>query len=107
MVTRLVTGLINLFLGLVEIFLALRVILRFFAANPDASFVRWVYNSSDVLLQPFRGVFPTTVVGDNHVVDFSAIFAMVVYGLVALAFAALANRLTPGYIAPTTVVKKR
>lgn len=104
MITRLVLGLINFFLALVEVFLGLRVLLRFFAANPDASFVKWVYDSSAVLLQPFRGVFPTEVIGKNHVVDFSAIFAMVVYALVALAFAALAS-----YLAPTreVVTKKK
>lgn len=95
MVTRFIAGLINFFLALVEIFLGLRVILRFFAASPTVPFVHWVYTSSDVLLQPFRGIFPTSVVGRNHVVDFTALFAMVVYGLVALAFAALALRLTP------------
>jgi uncharacterized protein YggT (Ycf19 family) len=95
MVTRLVAGLINFFLSLVEIFLALRFILRFFAANPTNGFVHWIYNSSDALMQPFRGIFPTTVVGQNHVVDFSALFAMVVYGLIALAFAALVAYLNP------------
>lgn len=103
MVTRLVLGLINFFLAVAEVFLGVRVLLRFFAANPDNGFVQWVYNSSGVLMQPFRGIFPTEVIGKNHVVDFSALFAMVVYGLVALAFVALANWLTP----TTTVVKKR
>jgi uncharacterized protein YggT (Ycf19 family) len=101
MVTLLVLGLINFFLAIAEIFLGVRVLLRFFAANPDNGFVQWVYNSSDVLMQPFRGVFPTEVIGHNHVVDFSALFAMVVYGLIALAFVALATWLTP------VVVKKK
>lgn len=95
MITRLVVGLINFFLGLVEIFLAVRIILRFFAANPSNGFVQWIYNSSNILMQPFRGVFPSANIGHNHVVDFSALFAMVVYGLIALAFASLANWLTP------------
>lgn len=106
-VTRAVAALINFFLALVEIFLGLRVILRFFAANPTASFVHWVYTSSNVLLEPFRGIFATTVIGHNHVVDFSALFAMVVYGLVALAFAALVSWLNPARYGTTTIVKKR
>lgn len=108
MVVRFVAGLINFFLVLVEAFLGLRVILRFFAADPTVSFVHWVYTSSSTLMEPFRGIFPTTVIGHNHVVDFSAIFAMVVYGLVALAFAALVSYLNPTrYAAAPTVVKKR
>ncbi len=105
MVTRFVLGIINFFLALAEVFLGLRVILRFFAANPDASFVHWVYASSDVLMQPFRGIFPTTVIGRDHVIDFSAIFAMVVYGLIALAFASVAVWLSPH--SKTTTVKKK
>jgi len=105
MVTRWLTGLINFFLAIAEIFLVLRVLLRFFAANPNVSFVDWAYNSSSVLLEPFRGIFQTEVIGRNHVVDFTALFAMVVYGLVALAFLWLANWLTVPVAA--TVVKKR
>jgi len=106
MITRFVLGLINFFLALVEIFLGLRVLLRFFAANPNNHFVSWVYNSSGVLMEPFRGIFPTTVIGRDHVIDFSALFAMLVYALVAMAFIALANWLTPRPVA-TTVVKKK
>jgi len=104
MVTRLVLGLINFFLGLAEIFLGLRVLMRFFAANPTAPFVHWIYTSSDALLQPFRGIFPVSVIGKYHVIDFPAIFAMIVYGLLALLFEALV-----GYVAPTrtTVVEKK
>lgn len=104
MIVRFVVGLINFFLWLVEVFLALRFILRFFAADPANGFVHWIYNSSDVLMQPFRGIFPSTVIGNNHVVDFSALFAMVVYGLIALAFATLASWLSPSR--GTTIVKK-
>lgn len=95
MIARFVAGLINFFLGLVEIFLALRFVLRFFAADPTNGFVHWVYTSSDVLMQPFRGIFPTAVIGNNHVVDFSALFAMVIYGLIAMLFAFLASWLSP------------
>ncbi|HVS58636.1 MAG TPA: YggT family protein [Candidatus Saccharimonadales bacterium] len=103
MIARFVVGLINFFLWLVEIFLAIRVILRFFAANPTNGFVQWVYNSTDALMQPFRGIFPTANIGNNHIIDFSALFAMVIYGLIAMAFAALASWLTP----TRTVVEKR
>ena len=106
--TRVVAGLINFFLAIVEIFLGLRVILRFFEANPDNGFVRWIYDSSSTLMEPFRGIFHSAVIGTDHVIDFSALFAMVVYGLIAMLFAWLANWLSPTrYGAGTTVVKKR
>jgi uncharacterized protein YggT (Ycf19 family) len=107
MVVRLLSGLINFVLILVEAFLVVRVILRFFAANPATSFVHWIYTSSSTLIEPFRGIFPTTVIGHNHVVDFTALFAMLVYGLIALAFLALLNWLDPARYATSPVVAKK
>jgi uncharacterized protein YggT (Ycf19 family) len=104
MVVRLLGGLINFVLILVEAFLLVRVILRFFAANPTTPFVHWIYTSSSTLIDPFRGIFPTTVIGHNHVVDFTALFAMLVYGLIALAFLALLNWLNPTRYATTAPV---
>ena len=105
MITRPVLGLINFFIGLTEIILGLRVILRLFAANPDASFVQWIYSTSNVLMQPFRGVFTAAVIGRYHVLDFAAVFAMIVYGLIGMLFVYLANYLTPHHTA--TVVKEK
>ncbi|HET6924386.1 MAG TPA: hypothetical protein VFH39_00970 [Candidatus Saccharimonadales bacterium] len=84
MIARIAAAFINFFLALTEIFLGVRFLLRFFAANPANSFVHWVYNSSDILLQPFRGMFGTTVVGNNHVVEFNTLFAMAIYAVAAL-----------------------
>lgn len=95
MIARFLAGLINFFVAISELFLGLRVILRLFGANPDVAFVQWIYHSSDVLLQPFRGIFPTQVIAPDHVIDFSALFAMVVYGLIGLAFLALVRYLIP------------
>jgi YggT family protein len=104
MITRLVAGLINFFMGLVEAFLVLRFVLRFFAANPTNSFVHWVYTSSSTLLQPFRSIFPTEVVGKNHVVDFTALFAMIVYAVFTALVVYLLYLLSPDRY---TVVGKR
>lgn len=95
MIARLLAGLINFFVAISELFLGLRVILRLFGANPDVAFVQWIYRSSDALLEPFRGIFPTQVIAPDHVIDFSALFAMVVYGLIGLAFLALVRYLIP------------
>jgi len=73
--------LIRVVVGLAELALAFRVVLRLFAANPTASFVHWVYITSSTLLAPFRGIFPSEVVAHNHVLDFSALFALIVYAL--------------------------
>lgn len=75
---------IQCFAMVTELMLALRVVLRFFNANPDATFVHWAYTSTSVLLEPFRNVFTSIgVVQRGWVVDFVALFAMAVYGALA------------------------
>lgn len=86
MIARFLAGFINFFVGIAELFLGFRVVLRLFAANSDVAFVRWIYESSDVLLDPFRGIFPTREIANNSVVDFSALFAMLVYALAGMLF---------------------
>ena len=107
MLGRILAGLINFFTALVGIFLGLRVVLRLFGANPDAPFVRWIYDSSSELLQPFRGIFPPETIAQNHVVDMTALFALVVYGLFGMALLSLVVWLTPSEAHVTTTKKKR
>ncbi|WP_353826665.1 YggT family protein [Agromyces sp. SYSU T0242] len=63
--------------------LLLRVFLLLFAANPDAGFAAFVYRVSDAYLHPFRDIFPTRDLGDGGYLDISAIFAIIVYALIA------------------------
>lgn len=77
-----VTWLVNFFVGVAELLLALRVVLRFFNSDPDATFVNWAYTVTSPLLEPLRGVFTSTdVVAGGWVVDYVAIFAMAAYAV--------------------------
>jgi len=76
-------GLINIIVGIVEIFLGLRLVLRFLGADPSASFVAWLYATTEPLLGPFRGMFPTGVIERGSVFEFSTLFAIFIYALVA------------------------
>ena len=49
-------NLLNLFMAVVEGFLAFRFLLKLFGANASNAFVAWVYDMSAVLLEPFRGI---------------------------------------------------
>jgi uncharacterized protein YggT (Ycf19 family) len=75
------SALIRFIIGLAEVILALRIVLRLFAANPTASFVHWVYSTSNTLLEPFRGIFQPGLIDKSYVLDFTALFALIVYGL--------------------------
>lgn len=75
--------LINLVVGVVEAILGFRFILKLFGANSGAPFVRWIYDMSRPLLQPFAGMFPSPVTDGRYVLEFTTLFAILVYALVA------------------------
>jgi membrane-bound metal-dependent hydrolase YbcI (DUF457 family) len=70
-------------LGLVSVFVGLRFILKLFGASTSAPFVDWVYSTSAPLLTPFEGMFPTPEVANGFVIEFSALFALIIYMLLA------------------------
>ena len=78
--TRWVLNLVSLVVG---VLLSLRVILRLFDAAADNEFVDWVYGTSGEILSPFRNMFVGADL-DGAVIDFTALFAIVVYGVVAM-----------------------
>lgn len=81
-ISRLLLILVNFVFTIIGIILGLRIILRFFGANTNTPFVNWIYESSDSLLAPFAGMFPATPIEGGFVIDFSAIFALIVYAFI-------------------------
>lgn len=75
------------FIGIV--LLGLRVFLLAFSANTTTPFVEFVYRTSADYLAPFRGIFPPRPLGDTGYFDVAALFAIVIYLLVAWGFGAL------------------
>lgn len=65
-------------LGVIEVLLAFRVVLKFLGANTASPFTRLVYGMSEPFAAPFRGVFGPTVV-DRSVMEWSSIVGMLVY----------------------------
>lgn len=72
-----------------EILLAFRIFMLAFSANATTPFVKFVYEASGDFLDPFRGIFPPRAVGETGYLDVAALFAMIVYGLIAWGFSAL------------------
>lgn len=88
------TSLLSIFIGLVQLFLGLRFILKLFGANAENAFVNWVYEMSGVLLEPFRGIFPIRVYENAYIFEFSTLFAMLMYAILAALLLALLDFLT-------------
>jgi uncharacterized protein YggT (Ycf19 family) len=76
------------------ILLCLAFFLHLAGANPEASFVEWVYRSTELAMRPFRGMFPAQDVGGASVLDFSYLFAALVYFVLAMLIDALHRWLT-------------
>jgi hypothetical protein len=85
--------------GFIEGLIGLRIILRLLGANPDSSFVRFIYSTSRVFVAPFAGIFgqDSTVVGGvgaviSSVFDWTAVIALIV---IAILMGIIIRVLTP------------
>ena len=65
--------------GLVDALIGIRFLLRLFGANP-VPFVRFIYDVTWPLVQPFHGIFNTNQVGQT-VVEPESLVAIVIYTL--------------------------
>ena len=93
-IARALTSLLYAFVSVALVLLLLGFILKLFGANPDASFAEWLYRSVKRVMAPFRGLFEPVPLDGRSVLDVSILFAMLVYGIVALALHALIEWLT-------------
>lgn len=65
-------------LAIIELFLFLRLLLRFLAAAPQSFVVALIYEVTEKILLPFHGIFPDiTVVGRS--LDIVAVSGMIGY----------------------------
>lgn len=93
-IARALTYLIYGFVIVVLIILTLGFFLLLFGANPQADFAEWVYRSLNRVMAPFRGIFEPVPLDGRSVLDTSVLFAMIIYGIVAMLLHALITWLT-------------
>ncbi|HSX24040.1 MAG TPA: hypothetical protein VLE74_03000 [Candidatus Saccharimonadales bacterium] len=88
---------IEWFVILALVALGLRFIFRIFGAEGVGSgFVTWLYDTTNVLLQPVRGVFPQqAAVHSKYVLESATLFAMVAYMAVGNVAMGLVERWSP------------
>ena len=80
-IARVINKGVDILLAVVESFLGLRFVLKLFGANPSAEFVSWLYSTSEPLLEPFKGMFPAPIIERGFILEFSTLFAMLMYAL--------------------------
>ena len=83
-ITKVLLWLVYVWVVVDLVLLGLAFVLRLFGANPQAGFTEWVYRSVQRAMAPFRGIFEPIPLTDQSVLDTSLLFAMIIYGLVAL-----------------------
>lgn len=71
--------LVNVIVSIVLFVLTLRFVLKLFGARPQAAFVSWIYDTTAPLLQPFMAAFPTPTVREGFTLEFTTLFAILVY----------------------------
>jgi|SRR3989344_5388768 len=69
-------------LGILEVLLAFRFVLKLLAANPNAGFTSFIYDVSNVFASPFLNVFKISRV-EGSVFEWTSLLAMLVYWLIA------------------------
>jgi hypothetical protein len=69
-------------LGVIEILLALRFILKFIGANVSAGFTQFIYAVSAPLAGSFMNVVDPSQIG-RSIFDWSILLAMIIYALIA------------------------
>ncbi len=97
---RAVSYLVYAYVVVVEVILALGFFLLLLGANRSADFTEWVYRSLGRAMEPFRRIFTPVELGTTpgsdvaSVFETSVLFAMVIYGLVAITVHAFVGWLT-------------
>lgn len=81
-------------LGIIEVLLAFRVVLKLLGANTQSGFTSFVYGISDPLALPFAGILGITGISDM-VLEWSTLIAMAVYAVVAYGIVALFQLVKP------------
>lgn len=75
-------------LGVVEVLLALRFLLKLLAANTTAVFTNFIYTATNLLVAPFIAVFRTTYTAGN-IFEWTTLLAAVIYFAIAAGIVSL------------------
>ena len=77
------TGLVYFLFGLVEIAIALRILLKLLAANPNSGFSQFIYGVTGPFVAPFAGIIGEPAASNGSVFELSSVLALIVYLLLS------------------------
>ena len=87
-----VTNIVWYILGIIEILIAFRFVLKLFGANPSSGFVNFIYNITNILTAPFDNIFGVARTDSGEVQSVfepsilvaAAVYALIFWGIVKL-----------------------
>ena len=74
-----VSDIVNKIFALIELFLFLRLMLKFLSANPKAPVVNFIYRGSDILISPFKFIFSDIYWRQLYLIETGTLSAMIGY----------------------------
>lgn len=80
--------------GVIEVLLTFRIVLKLLGANPYSGFVNFIYALSNPFALPFAGILGISAASDV-VLEWSTFIAMAVYAIVAYGIVALFQLVKP------------
>ena len=63
--------------------ITLRFFFAFLGANPVNGFVSFIHAISDPLIAPFRSITAPAIIGGGSVIEWAALFAILLYAIIA------------------------
>ena len=81
--------------AVIDSVLLLRVVLKIIAAGENAPFVQWLYSMTQPLVAPFAGMFPSQLGDLDIVIEFSTLFGIVMYSVLAYLILYLIDFINP------------
>jgi hypothetical protein len=78
-----ITGLVYFLFGLIEIAIALRILLKLLAANPNAGFSQFIYGVTGPFVAPFAGIIGQPAASNGSVFELSSVLALIIYLLLS------------------------
>ena len=70
-------------LGIIEVLLAFRFVLKLLGANPTAGFTSFIYGVTHIFATPFLTVFRSSSITEGNIFEWTTLLAMLVYGIIA------------------------
>lgn len=92
--SRILVYLVYSYLVIAVSFLITGFVLLLLGASQTSSFVDFVYRIAAQFLQPFRGMFPPQQITDTSYFSAAGLFAIIMYGLFAVAIHSLIGYIT-------------